>query len=153
MTTELRTMRVIAAVIVCWVVAILICALTPSCAHIRPGTPADKAVPPGAVSVAWASYGRTDAPPDVRVVIPNCTDADGRGGVTCGGKCAQGCTLDPLAVTIVDDDANPLNMRPLCHEMIHAWQARQGVADPFHRTTAWGEPLTACKAALAAAGY
>lgn len=93
-----------------------------------------------AVAACWAFFGRTDAPPKVRIVTDlTCTDPNsGQRGFMCGGQCRGGCTLLPTEISVTDNGA-PLGQQGLvCHELGHALLIREGLEGLKDRNTAPG---------------
>lgn len=123
------------------------------------GEPGDFAGLREATAIAWTAYGRTDAPPRVRIVQGaelTCTDpASGKPGfpvlLTTGPGCREGFTISPLE-TSVSWHGEAWHLTALAHELQHVAQGRRGIVDPGHLRIEWSTDVPAANALLEARG-
>lgn len=96
--------------------------------------------------VAWHDvYQRSDKPPKVLVVTEfSCIDkTSGDPGFKTIVGCRNGFTITPWDVSVGKDSNHTWSQVPLCHENMHALQARSAVFDPEHKTTQF-QKLESC---------
>ena len=114
-----------------------------------------------AVVIAWRDvYHRTEPAPAIRwVTALDCTDPDnGLPGFTAhlvtGRACRQGVTETVAECFVARGPKDAISDTTMCHEMMHAAQAYDGVFDPLHRTPSFadGGDVDRCTAALRAGG-
>lgn len=108
------------------------CAACSAVSTIQPGTVVDRPHLQDAQSLIWkTTYARTDAPPvaylvegaDLTCKDPG-TDLPGFNCPTVG--CREGCTSNPLAVTVAYR-AVPWSQTALAHEDMHVWKIRAAI--------------------------
>lgn len=97
-----------------------------------------------AVALVWYGvYGRSDEPPGILWVTGdelNCDTANGdRPGFRVLTSCNLGLTLSPRLMRIAWTEGQAFHQVPMAHEMIHAYQYREGVFDPFHHGAIWAD--------------
>ena len=113
-----------------------------------------------AIAVVWQqTYGRTEKPPAVEWItdLP-CTDPNsGKRGfpvvLMSGQECREGYMLTPWLVRVAWHGGK-FSDTALAHELMHAVQAHEGIADPLHRMSVWqpGGAVELANEALRAAG-
>jgi len=112
-----------------------------------------------AVALVWQAYGRTDAPPRVRVATGaelTCTDpVSGNAGfevlLTSGRGCREGYTISPWE-TSVSWHGEVWSDTVLRHELMHVAQGRRGIVDPGHLRIEWSTDVPAARGLLQARG-
>lgn len=133
-----------------------------SCATV--GVRGDVVELPGlreATALVWQAYGRTDAPPRVRIVQGadlTCTDpVSGNQGfpvlLTTGPGCREGFTISPLE-TSVAWTGQAWHLTALAHELQHIRQWRAlSIVDPGHLRIEWSTDVPAANGLLQARGF
>lgn len=112
-----------------------------------------------AESIVWASYGRTDTPPRVRIFEGDdltCVDPiSGKPGfevmLTTGRACRNGYTISPWEVN-VSWHGEAWHETSLAHELQHVAQGRRGIIDPGHLRDEWNRDVPAANDLLRGAG-
>lgn len=145
-------------------ILIAVVALCAACGAIRGvlGVAGKVTEKPGlsqAVAVVWASYGRDDGPPAVRIVEGaelTCIDTNsGEPGfpvlLASGWACRNGYTVSPLQVS-VSWTGWSWSQTTLAHELQHAAQARRGIVDPYHARDEWKTAVPAANELLRSRG-
>ena len=110
------------------------------------------------VADAWKALGRTDQPPEVKIVAGaqlSCTDpVSGHPGfpvaMLTGMSCREGYTVTPWFTVVAE--RTPWSESALVHELEHVAQLRSGVVDPEHTRAEWTTVVPAVNARLAAEG-
>ena len=111
-----------------------------------------------ATADAWKALGRTDEPPDVKLVVGtqlSCTDpVSGHPGFPVamlnGMDCREGYTVTPWFTVVAE--RQPWSDSALIHELLHVAQLRSGIVDPNHTRAEWTTIVPVARAALQARG-
>jgi hypothetical protein len=104
-----------------------------------PGTPIFMEDQDSAVRIVWQeSFGREDAPPEIRWVSPEGQNCITKHSVRPGFKtivgCVEGLTMSPNSISVSWHEGDTFSATVLAHELVHAAQARRLVFDSGHHT-------------------
>lgn len=99
-----------------------------------------------AVRKVWNEvYARTDEPPKIIWIteLPCTNPVNGKPGFHTMAGCREGETVLPSQVKVACDGVATYSGTTLAHELLHALQLRDHVADPLHKTEGF-RPVGEC---------